>query len=198
MAVPRRRPAARVLRASQDDAPVRLLEQERLLVEAAQKNPTRFGELYELNFERVYAFIVSRVRDRDAAEDLTADVFHRALANLSRFEWRGAPFAAWLLRIAANSIVDRSKRVAREVPSIDDPADPGAEPDLTAIEHRAQLFRLVDQLPPEQRRVIFDRFVEQKSIREIAEQLGKTEGAIKQLQFRALEKLRQQMEGAHA
>ena len=85
MAVPRRRPAARVLRASQDDAPVRLLEQERLLVEAAQKNPTRFGELYELNFERVYAFIVSRVRDRDAAEDLTSDVFHRALANLNTF-----------------------------------------------------------------------------------------------------------------
>jgi RNA polymerase sigma-70 factor, ECF subfamily len=195
MAVTRRRPGSR---ASQEDAPVRLLEQERLLVEAAQKNPARFAELYELNFERVYAFIVSRVRDREAAEDLTSEVFHRALANLKRFEWRGTPFAAWLLRIAANSIVDRSKRVAREVPSIDDPPDPGAEPDLEVIEHRAQLFRLVHQLPADQRRVIFDRFVEQKSIREIAEQLGKTEGAIKQLQFRALEKLRTQMEGAHA
>ena len=195
MAVTRRRPGSR---ASQEDAPVRLLEQERLLVEEAQKNPAKFAELYELNFERVYAFIVSRVRDRDAAEDLTSEVFHRALANLKRFEWRGTPFAAWLLRIAANSIVDRSKRVAREVPSIDDPPDPGAEPDLEVIEHRAQLFRLVHQLPADQRRVIFDRFVEQKSIREIAEHLGKTEGAIKQLQFRALEKLRTQMEGAHA
>jgi RNA polymerase sigma-70 factor, ECF subfamily len=195
MAVPRRRPAARV---SREDAPVRPLEQERLLVEAAQKNPAHFAELYELNFERVYAFIVSRVRDRDAAEDLTADVFHRALANLNRFEWRGAPFAAWLLRIAANSIVDRSKRVAREGPSIDDPPDPGAEPDLEVIEHRAQLFRLVDQLPADQRQVIFERFVEQKSIREVAQHLKRSEGAVKQLQFRALEKLREQMEGAHA
>ena len=177
---------------------MRLLEQERLLVEAAQKNPAKFAELYQLNFERVYAFIVSRVRDRDAAEDLTSEVFHRALANLKRFEWRGTPFAAWLCRIALNAIVDRAKRSSREVPQPDDPPDPGAEPDLTAVEHRAQLFRLVDQLPADQRRVIFERFVEEKSIREIAQQLGKTEGAVKQLQFRALEKLRTQMEGAHA
>jgi len=56
--------------------------EERLLVEAAQKDPARFGDLYELHFERVYAFIVRRVRDRDAAEDLTAEVFHKALSNL--------------------------------------------------------------------------------------------------------------------
>jgi len=190
-----RRPAARV---SRDRGPVRPEEQERLLVEAAKKDPARFTELYELNFERVYAFIVRRVGDRDAAEDLTSDVFHKALANLPRFEWRGTPFAAWLCRIAANAIVDRAKQMSREVPSGEDPPDPGAEPNLEAIEHRAQLFRLVDQLPADQRRVIFERFVEQKSIREIAQQLGKTEGAIKQLQFRALEKLRTQMEGAHA
>jgi RNA polymerase sigma-70 factor (ECF subfamily) len=177
---------------------VRPDDQERLLVEAAQKDPGRFTELYELNFERVYAFIVRRVGDRDAAEDLTSDVFHKALANLRRFEWRGTPFAAWLLRIALNAIVDRSKRVAREVPSDDDPPDTGKEPDLAVIEHRAQLFRLVDRLPADQRCVIFERFVEQKSIREVARKLGRTEGAVKQLQFRALEKLRTQIEGAHA
>jgi hypothetical protein len=80
--------------------------EERLLVEAAQKDPARFAELYELNFERVYGFIARRVGDRDAAEDLTSAVFHKALANLRRFEWRGAPFAAWLLRIAANAIAE--------------------------------------------------------------------------------------------
>ncbi len=190
-----RRPAARV---SRKDARVRPGDGDRLLVEAAQRDPARFAELYELNFERVYAFTASRVHDRDAAEDLTAEVFHKALANLRRFEWRGAPFAAWLLRIAANSIVDRSKRMAREIPNVDDPPDPGAEPDLEVIEHRAQLFRLVDQLPTDQRHVIFERFVEQKSIREVARRLGRSEGAVKQLQFRALGKLREQMEGAHA
>jgi RNA polymerase sigma-70 factor (ECF subfamily) len=168
------------------------------LVEAAQKDPSRFAELYEVNFEQVYAFIARRVGDRDLAEDLTSDVFHKALANLRRFEWRGVPFATWLFRIAANAIVDRSKRMSREVPIVDGPPDPGKEPDLEAIEYRARLFRLVDRLPADQRRVIFQRFVEQRSIREISQQLGRTEGAVKQLQFRALANLRARMEGANA
>jgi RNA polymerase sigma-70 factor (ECF subfamily) len=67
---------------------------ERLLIEAAQNNPARFGELYELHFERVYAYIARRVENRPETEDLTAEVFHHALANLKRFEWRGIPFAA--------------------------------------------------------------------------------------------------------
>ena len=74
---------------------------ERLLIEAAQKDPARFGVLYEINFERVYAYVVKRVQDRSEAEDVTSEVFHQALANLKRFEWRGIPFSAWLFRIAA-------------------------------------------------------------------------------------------------
>jgi len=170
--------------------------EERLLVEAAQKDPTRFAELYEINFERVYAFIARRVGDRDAAEDLTSDTFHKALANLRRFEWRGVPFAAWLLRIAGNAIADRAQRTGREL-AVDDPPELGADAsalvDLEEVEHRARLFRLVEQLPADQRRVIAMRFAEEKSIREIAETLGRTEGAVKQLQFRALQNLRAQI-----
>lgn len=160
---------------------------ERPLIEAAQRDPSRFTALYEDNFERVYAFIARRVRDRDEAEDLTSDVFHKALANLPRFEWRGVPFAAWLLRIAANAIADRTKRTAKEraMPA-DDP--PGVS--LEEIEPRARLFKLVDGLAADQRRVINMRFVEQKTIREISRELQRTEGAVKQLQFRALQKLR--------
>jgi len=161
--------------------------EERLLVEAAQKDPARFGDLYELHFERVYAFIVRRVRDRDAAEDLTAEVFHKALSNLGSFEWRGAPFAAWLFRIAANAIADRSKRIGREVGDV---PEVGVEADLAEVEHRARLFRLVEQLPADQQRVVRLRFAEEKSIREIAEELGRSEGAVKQLQFRGLQILR--------
>jgi len=73
---------------------------ERLLIEAAQQDPRRFGELYERNIDRVYAFVARRAGDREEAEDLTAEVFHHALANLGRFEWRGVPFVAWLLQIA--------------------------------------------------------------------------------------------------
>jgi len=87
---------------------------EKALVEAAQHDPSRFAELYELHFERVYAYIARRVGERSAAEELTAHVFHQALSNLNKFKWRGAPFAAWLFRIAANAIADRGKRIARE------------------------------------------------------------------------------------
>ena len=175
---------------------------EQLLIEAAQQNPSRFAELYEANFERVYAYVASRVRSRDEAEDVTADVFHKALANLQRFEWRGAPFAAWLYRIAANAIADRAARAARdrEVPPPDDlPSD---DPDLEQVERRARLFRLVRGLPKDQHRVILLRFAEEMSVREIAQAMGRTEGAVKQLQFRALETLRarwvREAGGAHA
>jgi len=166
---------------------------ERRLIEAAQRDPRCFAELYEGNFERVYAFILRRVGDRDHAEDLTADVFHNALENLDRFEWRGVPFAAWLFRIAANAIVDRGRRAAqleaaklRGIPE----QEQSSATNLEEIEHRARLFKLVDKLPADQRRVIAMRFAHQKSIAEIAKEIGRSEGAVKQLQFRGLQRLR--------
>ncbi|MGB6833306.1 MAG: sigma-70 family RNA polymerase sigma factor [Candidatus Acidiferrum sp.] len=177
--------------------------EEHLLVEAAQADPSKFDALYELHFERVYVFIVSRVHGRAIAEDLTSEVFHKALANLPSYEWRGSPFSAWLFRIAHNAIADQYKRASREHPSSDNPPELAAHPelssrDLEAIDYHASLFRLVDQLPAAQRRVIRERFVEQRTVREIADRLKKSEGAIKQLQFRALMTLRTQMEGHHA
>jgi RNA polymerase sigma-70 factor, ECF subfamily len=172
---------------------------ERLLVEAAQKDPARFGDLYELHFERVYAYVLRRVGNRTETEDVTAEVFHHALANLKRFEWRGIPFAAWLFRIAANLISDRWQRTGREVD--DDAAIESAQvspAEIEEVERRATLFRLVDTLPAEQQRVVVLRFVEQKSIKEVAREIRKTEGAVKQLQFRALTSLRARMEGADA
>jgi RNA polymerase sigma-70 factor, ECF subfamily len=174
---------------------------ERLLVEAAQKDPACFAELYENNFERVYAYIVRRVRDRAETEDLTSEVFHQALANLKRFEWRGIPFAAWLYRIAANLISDRWQRsgrekIADEPDEIESVAANSGE--FEEVERRATLFRLVEMLPEEQRKVVVLRFVEEKSIKEVARAIRKTEGAVKQLQFRALTALRARMEGADA
>jgi RNA polymerase sigma-70 factor, ECF subfamily len=177
---------------------------ERLLIEAAQQDPARFAELYELNFERVYAYVVKRVRDRAETEDVTAEVFHHALANLKRFEWRGIPFAAWLFRIATNLISDRWQRSGREIADLSQVEDAPSEPGQTSpaeiedVERRATLYRLVDTLPAEQRRVVVLRFVEEKSIKEVAREIRKTEGAVKQLQFRALSSLRARMEGADA
>lgn len=167
---------------------------ERLLIEAAQADPRRFGDLYELHFDRVYAYVTRRVRDRATAQDLTADVFEHALSAIQRYEWRGLPFSAWLYRIAANRIADYSSRLAqeRELPEFVD----CNEPDYDDIEKRATLFRAVRELPEDQRRVIELRFVEQKSLREVAEEMHRSEGAIKQLQFRGLETLRTRM-GEH-
>jgi len=192
---PALKPARRVAEPAALKTPARVSGgAERELIEAAKLDRSRFGELYENNFERVYAYIARRVRDRDVAQDLTADVFHSALKNLGRFEWRGAPFSAWLYRIAANAIVDRSKSSGRhiasdvEVEDLPDRAEAG--PDMDEIDHRARLFKLVERLPRDQSKVIVMRFAEQRSIREIASALKRTEGAIKQLQFRGLQNLR--------
>jgi RNA polymerase sigma-70 factor, ECF subfamily len=173
---------------------------ERSLVEAAQRDASRFGEIYERYFELVYAYVGRRVRDRAATEDLTSEVFRKALANLARFKWTGAPFGAWLLRIASNLIADRAKRAGREVmadkPSLDAAAvdesvrSQSQQSYLEAAERHARLFKLVDALPDDQRRVVALRFAEEKSISEIAAELNRSEGAIKQLQFRALQNLR--------
>ena len=167
---------------------------ERTLVEAARRDPSRFAELYERNFYRVYAYVARRVSERHQAEDLTADVFREALGGIGKFEWRGVPFVAWLMGIASRLVADHWRRVGRETgnPATDEAAV------QTEVERSTALFQLVDRLPEAQFRVIHMRFVEQKSIREIAQELGRSEGAVKQLQLRAIESLRTQMEDRHA
>ena len=185
----------------------------RRLVEAAQQDRAHFVEVYEEYFDLVYAYVARRTRNRDDAEDMTADVFRKALENLSRFKWTGAPFGAWLLRIASNLIADRAKRAAKEQgrsprvnKGVDSPSPtvelpPRSQPtarqaqqtDLEDAERRAHLFRLVDSLSGDQRSVVVMRFAEERSIREIADELGRSEGAVKQLQLRALENLRKKI-----
>lgn len=174
---------------------------ERRLVEAAQQDRACFADVYERYFELVYAYVARRVRDRAATEDVTSEVFRKALANINRFKWTGAPFGAWLLRIAANVIADRAKRDARESVGLDEPAATAGlhraangpksqQVQLEDAERQAWVIRLVDELPEDQRRVVRMRFAEEKSISEIASELGRSEGAVKQLQFRAFQSLR--------
>jgi RNA polymerase sigma-70 factor, ECF subfamily len=168
---------------------------ERHLIEAAQRDPVRFGELYEANFDRVYAFVVRRVPSREEAEDLTAEVFHQALASLPSFEWQGTPFAGWLLGIASHLIARRWQRNAREPDVSADELESIGVPEQT--ERKAMFSQLVDRLPDDQRYVVLRRFLDQRSIKDIAKELGRSEGAVKQLQFRALENLRDQVRSRH-
>ena len=175
------------MKASADD------HDERTLIEAAQADPARFVDLYERHFHRVYAYVARRASSRAEAEDVTSEVFEHALANIRKFEWRGIAFLAWLFRIAANALADRWRRASRD--SYESPPDVPEGREAVDLERRAMVFQLVERLPDAQRRVIEMRFVEQKSIREIATALDRSDGAVKQLQLRALENLRKHLEG---
>ena len=165
---------------------------EKLLIETAQRDPRQFAELYRMHFDRVYAYVSRRVATRSDAQDLTAEVFQQALANLGRFEWRGVPFAAWLYRIAANAVTDHHHRTVRDQ-NVPPSPEPGRE-ELESAERRAALYRAVRGLPADQRRVIEMRFAQDRTIAEIARELGRSEGAVKQLQFRALGSLRARLD----
>lgn len=167
---------------------------ERALIEAAQADPARFLEIYDRYFHRVWAYVVRRAADRAEAEDVTSETFRRALENLRGYQWRGAPFLAWLLRIASHTLANRWQQMGRES---SEPPPEMAEPDA-GLEQRAMLFQLLERLPYAQRRVLELRYIEERSLLDIAQQLGKTEGAVKQLQRRALENLRAAWEAGHA
>ncbi len=174
---------------------LKVLEREpddRLLIEAAQRHPAQFAQLYEQNFERIYAFIGRRVSAHQEAQDLTAEVFHQALASIQSFKWQGAPFIAWLYGIAANVLSTYWQKLGRDPEQLAEDSDQGGSDE---IERRAMLAQLIETLPPDQSTVIQQRFVQQKSIREIAAGLGRSEGAVKQLQLRALENLRNRIGG---
>ena len=166
---------------------------ERSLIEAAQADPARFVDLYERHFHRVYAYVARRTASRAEAEDITSDVFEQALTNLRKYEWRGVPFLAWLFRIAANALADRWRQTSRD--AYEPPPDVPDSRESEDIERRAMVAQLVDRLPDTQRQVIEMRFAGGKSIREIAAALDRSEGAVKQLQLRALENLRKNLEG---
>lgn len=170
----------------------RQLEAERRLIEASKRQPRRFSQLYERYFDRVYAFALTRTRDRATAEDVTAETFRVAFENLARFEWRGVPFSAWLFRIAVNAATDIARLTSRQEGLGETQAgqDESWEARLIEVETRAHLFQLVERLPRDQRQVIVMRFGQGKGVREIADVLNRTEGAVKLLQHRAMQKLR--------
>ena len=168
-----------------------ITEDDRLLVEAAQADPARFLAIYERYVDRIYAFVSRRTGNRAAAEDITAQVFEQALGAVGRFEWRGLPVSVWLFRIASNAIADhwreRSRRTDEPPPEVPDSRE------LEDIDRRIALYQEIERLPEVQQQVIRMRFVEEKSIREVAAVLNRSEGAVKQLQLRALENLRKSM-----
>jgi RNA polymerase sigma-70 factor (ECF subfamily) len=151
--------------------------------------------LYDRHVEAVYRYVYYRVRNDADAEDLTSDVFMRALRAISRYEPRQA-FLAWLYRIARNAVIDRSRRTRIQISFEDALAHPGVdqvvEPDsaLLALSDKQAVREALSRLTPLQQEVIVLRYVEGYSTQEIAAFVGKREGTVRGIQFRALEALR--------
>lgn len=166
-------------------------------VVAAKADPAAFGLLYDLYFDRIYTYIARRVADRSTAEDLTADTFMKALANLGRYRFTGQPFAAWLYRIAANVLADhyRRQRPVERLSCLPLAAVADApEEAALRLDTRSHITRAVSALTPDQQEVVLLRFGADLPLKEIAGIVGKSEGAVKALLFRALQTLRDQLD----
>jgi len=170
------------------------------LVERAQAGDAEaFGQIYDRYLDTVFRFIYFRVGNRQLAEDLTADTFLRALKRIGSFTWQGRDPGAWLVTIARNLVADhfKSGRYRLEVTTGDvldaDREDRGPEgsPEAAVVDHitNVALLTAVKQLNPEQQECIVLRFLHGFSVAETAQAMGKNEGAIKALQYRAVRAL---------
>jgi RNA polymerase sigma-70 factor, ECF subfamily len=170
------------------------------LVDRAQQGDRgALEELYLIHFDRIYSYLHVSVGNRHDAEDLTTQTFLKMLEKINKFRWQSAPFSAWLFRIAHNLAMDHFRATRRWQPE-EEPPEP--EPDDTtsaeagALESigRKSMLELIEDLSPEQQQVLTLKFVFNFANAETATILGKTEGAIKSLQHRALVSLQKQLE----
>jgi RNA polymerase sigma-70 factor, ECF subfamily len=177
---------------SLDDAAV-----ERLVEESRSGDSWAFGRLFDHFYEPIYRYIASRIQRPSDAEDLTQLVFVKALEALPRYEARGIPFGGWLFRLARNAVIDfvRTRHEHSELDTIVERAGSDAGPDQIAVtrEDIDAVAAALASLTDEQREAIALRFFAGLSAREAAEAMGKQEGTIRGLQFRAIAALRRQL-----
>jgi RNA polymerase sigma-70 factor, ECF subfamily len=174
------------------------------LVDRAQKGErAALEELYLIHFDRIYSYLHVSVGNRHDAEDLTTQTFMRMLESIGKFRWQSAPFSAWLFRIAHNLAMDHFRANRRwqpeeDVPEPEPDESTSAEAGALEVIGRKSMLDLIEDLSPEQQQVLTLKFVFNFSNGEAATILGKTEGAIKSLQHRALVSLQKQLERRQA
>ena len=169
-------------------------DEQRLVQQAQQGEKEAFARLYEGHFDKIYCYMFLRVGDRGEAEDMTQQVFLKALQSIPDFRWKGTPVSAWLFRIAHNLVIDywRKEKKRATIPLDESVAGTGMDPELMA-EHRLAIKQLVSatkRLTEAQREVIGLRFAGGLSVAEVAEVMGKSQGAVKALQHSAIVALR--------
>ncbi len=175
-------------------------EKEQEIVFKAQQNPAFFAPLYDHYFPKVYNYVYHRVNNTQLAEDLVAEIFYKALANIGSFKWQNRSFACWLYAIARNQVIDHFRR--REPLLLDEgntvtivSKDDNPEEKVLQDVTREELLKAIGTLSPDQQDALLFRFREDLKIKEIASILNKNEGAVKALIFRGLKKLRKKLEG---
>jgi RNA polymerase sigma-70 factor, ECF subfamily len=180
------------------NGPARAAELRELVARGQRGEREALEELYLLHFDRIYGYLHLSVGNRHDAEDLTTQTFLKMLEAIGRFRWKSAPFSAWLFRIAHNLAMDHFRATKRWQPEEEVPEPEGAEEssaEEAALESigRRSMLQLIEKLSHEQKQVLTLKFVFNFSNGETASILGKTEGAVKSLQHRALGSLQKQI-----
>jgi RNA polymerase sigma-70 factor (ECF subfamily) len=170
----------------------------RLVDRAQQGDREALEELYLMHFDRIYSYLQMSVGNRHDAEDLTNQTFVKMLESIDRFEWRKAPISAWLFRIAHNLAMDHFRSRKRWQPEEDPPEPEGsevrsAEEEALHAIGRQSMLEMIEGLSIDQQQVLTLKFVFNFSNADVATVLGKTEGAVKSLQHRALASLQRQL-----
>jgi RNA polymerase sigma-70 factor (ECF subfamily) len=174
-------------------------ESESTLIARAKEDPEAFGALYERYVDKIYNYIYYRVGNKQNAEDLTARTFYKALKHLPGYEDRGAPFSAWLYRIAHNLVAnwhrDHSRRqmIALDNLVLRAPKERGPASKTEKMDEEDVLMEAVRRLADDRQQLIVLKHVEGMTNAEIGEVMGRTEGAIKSLYHRALVALREEL-----
>jgi len=172
-------------------------DEESLVQRAQARDPEAFNQLYEAHFEKVYRYVAMRLGNGMEAEDVTQEVFLKALGSISSFRWKGVPFLAWLYRIARNQVIDHYRKRPKTPPvSINDLQIPEEGNPVEIAEQKSEFERIMKaarKLTEAQREVIALRFVSDLSIAETAHVMRRSEGAVKALQHSALIALRRVM-----
>lgn len=184
-----------------------ILDREKILVERAKNDKEAFAELYDRYYSQIFGYALRRTADIEVAQDVTSQVFFKALKNIGQFRWRDIPFSSWLYRIASNEVADSFRDRKRRRAYFEEKAGTidisnsspenelaQAEEELRKHEEFLSVHENISRLSFRYQEVLTLRYFENKNLKEIGAILGKSEGTVKSLLHRALRKLRELMD----
>ncbi len=179
-----------------DEGQIPQAELHQLVQKASQGDAGAFGRLYDVYLDMIYRYIYYKVGARTDAEDLTSQVFVKAWEAMPRYQWRDIPFSHWLMRLARNAVIDHYRTARAQGELEEDLVSQDLEPQSHYLrgERARDLEIAIRQLPEDQRAVIVMRFIEEMDYTEVAAITGKSPGALRVAQHRALAALRKMIE----